>query len=429
MPGRGLGAVCVETVAVEDNKWNMVKEVTIRNYKSVYSAFLELGRINVFIGPNGAGKSNLLEAVAMFTAEQAGTIRVEDLIGKGVRIAKPDLTVGSFYGRQSSKTIEGSLKGDVAGKLYNKIYKLVCEDWENGYSDWINEYRNHPLMNIEHFIRNSVLLGGTLKDSLRDTSAGSVEGCRNSLNTFKSLERTFEIKENKRTPMSNYTEIARKHLSNFLVYSPATAALRGFTNESKKQPLGLYGEGLDLLIAAFGEEEQNRLMEYGCRYIDWLKHLLVKEDDQLVSDGHRLSRSNSALFFIDRLMLKKNSLLSVEHVDEGSLRLLFYLALFISSETPSFFAVENIDSGLSPHICSRLLKDLTDLSVLTDKQALITTHNPALLDGLDMENPENALFYVCRAEDGQTEVKKLHFTQQELITSSLSARWISGEFD
>lgn len=407
----------------------MVKEVTIRNYKSVYSAFLELGRINVFIGLNGAGKSNLLEAVALFTAEQAGTICAEDLIGKGVRIAKPDLTVGSFYGKQSSKTIEGSLKGDVAGKLYNKIYKLVCEDWGNGYSDWLNEYRNHPLMNIEHFIRNSILLGGTLKDSLPEMSADSVEGCRNSLSTFKSLERTFEIKEKKRTPMFNYTEIARRHLSNFLIYSPAMAALRGFTNESKKQPLGLYGEGLDLLIAGFSEEEQNRLMEYGCRYIDWLKHLLIEEDDRLVSDGHRLSRSNSALFFIDRLMLKKNSLLSVENVDEGSLKLLFYLALFISSDTPSFFAIENMDGGLSPRTCSRLLKDITDLSVLTDKQALITTHNPALLDGLDMENPEIALFSVCRTEDGQTEVKKLHFTQQELITSSLSARWINGEFD
>lgn len=407
----------------------MVKEVTIRNYKSVYSAFLELGRINVFIGANGAGKSNLLEAIAMFTAEQAGTICAEDLIGKGVRIAKPDLTVGSFYGRQSSKIIEGSLKGDVAGKLYNKIYKLVCEDWGNGYSDWINEYRNHPLMNIEHFIRNSILLGGTLKDSFPAVNADSVEGCTNSLNTFKSLERTFEMKEKKQTPMSNYTEIARRHLSNFSIYSPAVAALRGFTNESKKKPLGLYGEGLDLLIAAFSEEEQNRLLEYGCRYIDWLKHLLIEEDDRSVSDGLRLSRSNSALFFIDRLMLKRNSLLSVENIDEGSLRLLFYLALFISGNTPSFFAIENMDGGLNPRICSRLLKDLTTLSELTDKQALITTHNPALLDGLDMDNPEIALFSVFRTEEGQTEIKKLHFAQHELAASSLSTRWLNGEFD
>jgi predicted ATPase len=39
----------------------MIRKVTIRGFKSIYSATLELGRVNCFIGANGAGKSNLLE--------------------------------------------------------------------------------------------------------------------------------------------------------------------------------------------------------------------------------------------------------------------------------------------------------------------------------------------------------------------------------
>lgn len=406
----------------------MVKEITIKNYKSVYSAFMELGRVNVLIGPNGVGKSNLLEAIAVFSAEREGAICLEDLIGKGVRIAKPQLTVGSFYGRQSLKTIEGSLKGDAAGKLYNKIYKLVCEDWGDIYSDWVNDYRNHPLMNIEHFIRNSVLLGGSIKSSHPELNTDSVDGQDDVLSTFKTLKRTFEAKEKKPLPVSNYTEIARKHLSGYVIYSPFISALRGFTHESKMMPMGLHGEGFDLLVASLNAKEQQLLFEYACRYIPWLQNIIIEEGNQFMGAGYRLSRSNSTLFFVDRLMLKKNSMISVESVDEGTLRVLFYLALFISHRTPSFFALENLDAGLHPSTCYQLMKDLARLAKLTDKQVLITTTSPELLDSLNMDDPDLGLFSVSRADDGQTEINKIHFTREELDAEPLSARFVQGDF-
>ena len=41
----------------------MLRELTIKNYKSILDHTIELGRINVFIGENGCGKTNILEAV------------------------------------------------------------------------------------------------------------------------------------------------------------------------------------------------------------------------------------------------------------------------------------------------------------------------------------------------------------------------------
>lgn len=404
----------------------MIKEVTIKNYKSIFSTFLELGKINVFIGANGAGKSNLLEAIATLSAEREGVICVEDMIGKGVRVAKPDLTIGSFYGKQSQKVIEASLRGDVNGKLFNKIYKLICEDWDNVYSDWINDYRNHPLMNMEHFIRNSAVLGGALRNFHPDLVANSMEGYNESLGKFKTLKRTFEADKN--VPAPNYVEVARKHLANFLIYSPLVSALRGFTHESKKLPLGLHGEGLDLLIASFNEKEQNLLFEYACRYIDWLKHIVIEENDQFKVEGYKLSRSNSTLFFMDRLMLKKNNLLSVENIDEGALKVLFYLSLFISNKTPSFFALDNIDAGLNPLLTPYLIKDLIELSTITQKQVLITTNSPTLLDSLDIENDEICLFSVIRTQEGHTEIKRIYFTSEEMKEETLSTKWIRGDF-
>ena len=403
----------------------MIKEITIKNYKSIFSASLDLGKLNIFIGPNGSGKTNLLEAIATFSAEKEGGICIEDLIGKGVRVAKPELTIGSFYGKQGHKVIEGSIRGDVNGKLFSKIYKLICEDWENVYSDWINDYRNHPLMNMEHFIRNSAVLGGALRHFHPDLLAEKMEDYSKSLGKFKTLRRTFENKE--RADIPHYTEVARKHLANFLIYSPSLSALRGFTNESKKVPLGLHGEGLDLLISSFNNEEQNLLYEFACHYIGWLQRIILEENDQFKTDGYKLSRSNSTLFFMDRLMQKKNRLLSVENVDDGTLRILFYLALIISSKTPSFFALDNIDTGLNPLLLSPFINELIDLVKQTQKQILITTNSPILLDILDIENTDICLFSVKRTEEGQTEIKKISFSRKELKIDPLSNKWIRGD--
>jgi AAA15 family ATPase/GTPase len=53
----------------------MIREIIIKNFKSILDHTNELGRINVFIGENGSGKSNILEAVATASAaSRAGTL-------------------------------------------------------------------------------------------------------------------------------------------------------------------------------------------------------------------------------------------------------------------------------------------------------------------------------------------------------------------
>ena len=38
----------------------MLKQITIKGYKSIKEAEIELGNINILIGANGAGKSNFI---------------------------------------------------------------------------------------------------------------------------------------------------------------------------------------------------------------------------------------------------------------------------------------------------------------------------------------------------------------------------------
>src|SRR5690348_8097891 len=63
----------------------MITKFRVRNFKSVESAELELGTVNVVIGANGSGKTNLLEAVSVLGAAAFGRVDQESLIRRGCR--------------------------------------------------------------------------------------------------------------------------------------------------------------------------------------------------------------------------------------------------------------------------------------------------------------------------------------------------------
>lgn len=94
--------------------------------------------------------------------------------------------------------------------------------------------------------------------------------------------------------------------------------------------------------------------------------------------------------------------------NEGFLFLLFYFALFISPDTPAFFAIDNVDASLNPKLCSELLKEIAALAEKHKKQAILTTHNPAVLDGLDLNDDEQRLLVVHRNRQGHTRVRRVH---------------------
>ena len=50
---------------------------------------------------------------------------------------------------------------------------------------------------------------------------------------------------------------------------------------------------------------------------------------------------------------------------------------------------------------------LIDLAKKYDKQIFLTTHNPAILDGIDLNDEEQKLFVVSRNKQGHTRMKNI----------------------
>ena len=148
-------------------------------------------------------------------------------------------------------------------------------------------------------------------------------------------------------------------------------------------------------------------LEQHASMISWLDEIIIDKEDSLKLQGHKLNLSQSKLYFRDKFMQKKNNVFSAENANEGILHALFYLALFISKDTPKLFAIDNIETALNPGLCRELIKRLVILAKKHDKQVLITTHNPAILDGLNLHDDEQRLFTVSRNKKGHTKVKHL----------------------
>ncbi|MNR00124.1 hypothetical protein D3C85_1158850 [compost metagenome] len=143
--------------------------------------------------------------------------------------------------------------------------------------------------------------------------------------------------------------------------------------------------------------------------------------------GLKPGRSSSTLYFKDKFMLKSNNTFSAENSNEGILHVLFYLSLFISKKTPKFFAIDNIETALNPRLCQVLVAELVNLAKQSEKQVLITTHSPAILDGLNLFDDDQRLFVVSRTSDGKTRTRRIKFKDETGSKEfKLSQMWLNG---
>ncbi len=386
----------------------MYSKLKISNFKSIVDIEVELGRFNVFIGENGCGKTNILEAVALLSGAKTGDLTPEELINRGVRVSKPALMTSSFLGFRVGKDISIDLDDKMKAQLY-------CENKDDIYSKWRDRVVELKLKEFEGLISN-------IPNEAQDNSSKPHSEKKIELSKIE-----FNKILTKLLSKLNVEPFIESSLDEFIIYSLNTNALRGIAQLSKRLPLGIYGEGFDTLIKTFSAEEKKSLGEL-METIQWLEDIVIDEELELRSQKHSLGQSNSILYFTDKYMKKQKKILSAENANEGILYLLFYFTLFISKKTPKFFAIDNIETALNPKLCRDLIKQLAILAKENDKQTLITTHNPAILDGLNLNDDEQRLFVVKRSDEGYTKVERIKLKLKTKATEGLklSELWMRG---
>lgn len=383
----------------------MIRSIQIDGFKSIVSQTLELGRVNCFIGANGVGKSNVLEAIGVLSAAANGRVDDESLLRRGVRAGMPRLYKTSF------ESVNVPVQIGLQAQSENASYRVsLLNPLENPEPAWS--------------FKTERLTSGTEK-----IISDGVRSKRN-LTPTAGLAALKLVEVNKNSPAA----VLMQTLQNFAIYSPNTPTLRAMVSDSQSRaPLGLSGGRLAEAFAEFRKtilEHDEELLDSVFELVDW-----VADIQTTTSAGALLSpsvaRTKEVLKFTDRFMRKSRNTLTAYDASEGALYVLFCAILCLSPHSPRMLAIDNLDQALNPRLVTRLTDKLAKwlLQSDTSRQLLFTAHNPAVLDGLDLSNPEIRLFAVERNSKGHTVIRRIELSDELLNMNDkypLSRLWLMG---
>ena len=233
------------------------------------------------------------------------------------------------------------------------------------------------------------------------------------------------------------TSLRREVLADYAVFAPNTPTLRGIESDiTQRVPVGLAGgqlaEAVQELLkprrGKFGDLDLDKLLEL----LDWVDEIavvppsreLISASVPTVTQHHPLHRS------LDGGTIATSSRLTMPA--KGALYVLFALVLALHPKSPRLFAIENLDQNMHPRLARATVRLFCDLlrRAQSQRQALLTTHNPLVLDGLDLRDDRIRLFTVGRNANGATRIDRVQVGPEMLKAIegglALSNLWIMG---
>jgi len=385
----------------------MIKTIQIEGFKSIVSQTLALGRVNCLIGANGVGKSNILEAIGVLGAAAMGKVDDESLLRRGVRPGVPRLYKTSFESARVPVHI-----GLGAQSTEGASYRVsLLNPLENPEPAWSFKTERLGVAGEDEIVSDGVRNRGYLTPT-------------SGLAALKLVE------IDSASPAADLMRC----LQSYAIYSPNTPTLRAMVSDPQsRNPLGLAGGRLAESFSEFRQtilDMDEDLRDSVFELIDWVADIQTTSSaGALLSPS--VARTKEVLKFTDRFMRKSRNTLTAYDASEGALYVLFCAILCLSPHAPNVLAIDNLDQALNPRLVGRLTAKLSAWLARggAQRQLLFTAHNPAVLDGLDIADPEVRLFAVERNSEGHTVVRRVEVSPKLLEMHAqypLSRLWLMG---
>jgi energy-coupling factor transporter ATP-binding protein EcfA2 len=385
----------------------MITSFAVKSFKSLEDVEVKLGRVNVFIGANGSGKSNFLEAIGVLGAAANGRVDDEALLRRGVRPGLPKLYKSSFKGVRQPPAIQFTAQNQAA------LYAVgLFNPLDNPEPSW--RYKTELLNE-----GNKTIIGRSPANGKQlNPSAGYA--------ALKTVELLADSSANQ----------LLQELGRFAIYTPDTATLRGLISDPQsRDPVGLNGgrlaEAVEFLFR-HNHPFPRDLYDAIINMIDWASGLGSSGIED-IPISKNIPQPTKILRFFDKYMLAGRDILSGYDASEGALYVLFMTVLTHHPAIPSLVAIDNFDQALNPRLARALTQNICDWVLQQkNKQVLLTSHNPLVLDGLPLQNDDVRLFTVERSRMGKTVIQRVKVSQALLEQAKkgvpLSQQWVMGTF-
>ena len=381
-----------------------IKKIKIRNFKSLYDVSFCPGNINVFIGANGSGKSSVLEAIGVLSAAMTDRVNNNSLQRKGVRLSTSSLYKSQFRSiERSMPTVDFAMNWERNHDKYDYSVHLTTPS-DN------DTWKYHS----ESVSKNGEIVFGR-------SNRTSVQ-LNNKVGYYALSEK---LTGEEYTDMGNY-------ISGYGIYQPDTLTLRGnVADPTQVTPIGLNGgrlaDAMEDLFSVVDDEIMfgTLSMDDVLELIEWASDIhITKPKKSNLNPG--VPSTRQVIEFQDRF-LKNKSVFTGYDASEGALYVLFMLTLAMHPDVPGMFAIDSFDHALNPRLAKRITEIFSQLIIESGKTVFMTTHNPLVLDGLNLADERIRLFAINKNKYGYAELNRIQFSQKLLETGqSLSRLWING---
>jgi predicted ATPase len=375
----------------------MLRSIHVQNFKSIVDLSLEPGVVNVLIGENGCGKSNFLEALAFASAAAANKLDNEFLASRGIRVTAPEFMRSAFKEKP-----DDDISLDMTHDGFRNEFKVSVEQ-QGHYPRWTVN-KAHSRNSVEEV--SKIVEREPSPQTLQGITDADIEKILRFVDfdnkTIPDLLASKKVRAAVARLSANLIDFATER-ARFIIYSPENSALRTFAQEGQVLPLGIKGEGLFKLLRFLSTDaERWDELKSNLKMIDWFRDLKMAPEQAPFEQTIQIR---------DRFLAEDLAYFDQRSANEGFLFLLFYLSLMISPDTPSIFAIDNVDASLNPKTATGLTSRLAKLAKKYRKQIFLTTHSPAVLDGLDLTDQEQRLFVFQRNRKGATRCRRVEAPQ------------------
>jgi ABC-type branched-subunit amino acid transport system ATPase component len=366
-----------------------INYIEANNFKSLVDFRIGLTQFNCLIGLNGSGKSTVLQFI--------------DFVSQLVR--------GDMKGWLNERKWNSS---DLKSKLTKKMNIDLCvsfagEDgqeagrWEASYNPSKNRCTTERIDLFRSILE--VNKGEIHISPLPNSQDG--KGWRSQITFDYEGSILSALKEDLLPQPILESKKIMKEVKSLDLLSPEY--LRQRTRESSGS-LGLGGQRLAAFLYELGMERRLELTKRLKDVYPQLEHLGIKSlrsgwKQLEITEGYKGQESSIPGFF-PRMTTE------ARHINDGMLRLIAILAELQSDHC--FLLFDEIENGINPELIEFVIEALT----ATDKQVLVTTHSPMILNYLSDEVAKSGVIYLYKTPIGLT--KAIQFFSIPSIAEKLT---------
>ena len=356
----------------------MITALTLHGFKSHLDSTLPLAPLTVLIGANAAGKSNALEGLRLLSWIAQGQklsalgYQAQDseriVRGRLSDLTNPDAPQGLSIDCTTSHPEWPRYRIQLALREDEELH--IVQEWIRPLADGV------PLFEVKQAASG---VGSDMVVAYNNFSRGHQKPqvpCSDQISLLIQMESAARISDGHSKAQEVIPAVSRWYqdvLTRVLFLDPVPARMRGYSFTSEKRLRG-DGANISAILSKQCQDPQGKE-----RVLGFVRSL----PEQNISDISFIeARPSEVMIKVTETFGDKQREYDASLLSDGTLRVLAIAAAMLSAPEGSLVVIEEIDNGVHPSRARELLAQLSSLAKERNLRVLLSSHNPALLDGL-----------------------------------------------